>query len=139
LASEIENAIYQAVSDGFRFFVSGGEIGCDLWCAQCVLALKRERPELQLHFYLPCETQADDWPEHWRECYFDLLIASDYTTYIERRNTRECVIRRNRALVDASSRLIAVYDGIEAVGGTAHTVGYAEKNGVYVHRLWPFD
>jgi len=138
LSAQIEGAIKQAVRDGFRIFVSGGAMGSDLWCAQKIIAMKSEISDLQLHFYLPCETQANEWPDDWRECYFDLLAASDHTVYIKHAYTKDCMIRRNRALVDASSRLIAIYDGVKAAGGTAYTVRYAEKSGVRVHRLWPF-
>jgi len=139
LFAEIEGAIRQAVHEGFRIFVSGGAMGSDLWCAQKVMELKDEIPDLQLHFYLPCETQANEWTDDWRECYFDLLAASNNTVYIQHAYTKGCMSRRNRALVDASSRLIAIYDGVKIAGGTAYTVRYAEKSGVSVYSLWPFS
>ena len=45
-----------------------------------------------------------------------------------------CMLRRNRAMVDASQRIISVYDGGD--GGTAYTVRYAERMGREIIRLW---
>ena len=39
-----------------------------------------------------------------------------------------CMLRRNRYLVDHSSMLIAVYDGM--LGGTMYTLSYAMKRGL---------
>ena len=46
-----------------------------------------------------------------------------------------CMLRRNRAMVDAAELVITVYDG-EPGGGTAATVRYAERRGKRLLRLW---
>ena len=45
-----------------------------------------------------------------------------------------CLLRRNRAMVDAARRVITVYDGGE--GGTAYTVRYARQTGRQIVALW---
>jgi len=132
----LEAAILQAVAEGYTVFRSGGAMGMDLWCAEIVLHLKAEYPQLRMHFILPCETQANDWPESWRERYFCALAAADEVTYIQAQYTRDCMFRRNRSLVDGAHLVIAYYDG-RPTGGTAYTVRYAEKKGVLVRNVYP--
>ena len=45
-----------------------------------------------------------------------------------------CMLRRNRAMIDACSRLITVYDG--SGGGTGAAVDYAERRGVDINSIW---
>lgn len=113
-------------------------MGVDLWCAEKVFELKKTIPDIQPHFYLPCETQANKWPENWRDKYFNLLATSNNVTLIQYAYSSDCMFRRNRAMVDASSRLIAVHDRKRLTGGTAYTIKYAQMNGVAVFRVWTF-
>jgi len=131
----LEAAILQAVAEGYTVFRSGGAMGMDLWCAEIVLRLKAEYPQLRIHFILPCETQANDWPESWRERYFDALAEADEVNYIQARYTRDCMFRRNRLLVNGAQLVIACYDG-RPTGGTAYTVRYAARKGVPVRNVY---
>ena len=47
------------------------------------------------------------------------------------------MLRRNRYMVDRSSRLIAVYDGM--LGGTMYTLTYAMKQGLDIITLDPAE
>lgn len=107
----IKAAIRQAITEGFTVFRSGGAMGIDLWCAEAVVSLRREYPHIQLHFILPCETQANRWPECWRERYFDLLSKADDVTYLQAQYSSGCMLRRDRALVDEVGLVIAYYNG----------------------------
>ena len=44
------------------------------------------------------------------------------------------MMRRNRYMVDRSSRLIAVYNGVPK-GGTFQTLAYAMKKGLTIHTI----
>lgn len=134
----LEAAVRQAVSEGFTLFRSGGAMGVDLWCAQAVVKLQRKCPHIRLHFLLPCETQADHWPECWRERYFDLLAKADEVMYLQGRYSEGCMQRRNRALVNGAHLLMAYYNG-GAKGGAAYTVRYAREKGVPVRNLFPVE
>jgi len=135
LCAAIETSIRQAITQGYTVFRSGGAKGFDLWCAEAVLRIQKEHAHIQLHFMLPCETQANDWPECWRERYFDALASADAITYIQARFDTSCMFRRNRALIDGAHLAIAYYDGRRS-GGTAYTVAYAKKNGIPVRNLF---
>ena len=52
----------------------------------------------------------------------------DGETMLQHHYDKGCMLRRNRYLVDHSSMLIAVYDGM--LGGTMYTLSYAMKRGL---------
>ncbi|MCL2544466.1 MAG: DUF1273 domain-containing protein [Clostridia bacterium] len=135
LCTAIEAALRQAVAEGYTVFRSGGAMGFDLWCAEAVLRIQKERAPIQLHFLLPCETQANAWPACWRERYFDALANADKVTYVQARYSAGCMFRRNRALVHGAHLMIAYFDG-KARGGTAYTVSHAKKEGLPVWNLF---
>lgn len=138
LMSAIDDALTQAIRDGYRVFISGGAMGVDLWCAERVVVQKEKHPYVELHFCLPCEDQADKWQEEWRERYFNLLAMADKTTFVQRRYTEGCMLKRNRIMVDSASRLIAVVDESKQTGGTAYTVRYARSKGCQIVCINPY-
>lgn len=111
---------------GYTDFLSGMAEGADTWAALAVLALKKEHPALKLHSILPCETQADSWSDFARERYFFVLGQADSVVYVNREYSKDCMLKRNRYLIDHAAGLLAVYNG-ERRGGTAMTVRYARK------------
>ncbi|NBH80471.1 DUF1273 family protein [Clostridiaceae bacterium] len=124
LAAEIA----KLVDTGYTRFYSGMAEGADTWAALTVLALKKENPALKLHCVLPCEGQADGWSASARERYFSILEQADEVVYVNREYSKNCMLERNRYLVDHAVCLLAVYNG-EWRGGTAMTVRYARKLG----------
>lgn len=130
--------VEEAIDKGYTTFLSGGAMGADLWFAEIVLELRKENPALRLICILPCETQANSWPEPWRDRYFSVCAASDDVEYISHPYTKSCYFERNRALIDRSSLLIALH-GRSTRGGTAYTIAYAKEKNVPAIILDPFD
>ena len=135
LKERLQAAVEQAYADGFRHFICGMARGADFYFAEAVLRLREERQDVTLEAAIPCEEQAQRWREEERERYFRLVELCDYETMIQRHYDRTCMQRRNRYMVDRSSRLIAVYDGM--LGGTMYTVHYAMRAGVELVMLDP--
>lgn len=113
---------------GFVNFLSGMAEAVDSWCALSALALREEKPALRLHCIIPHKSQADQWSAASRERHRAILEQADSIWYVNRENTRNCMMARNRALIDYSNALLAVYNG-EQRDGTAATVRYARKLG----------
>ena len=122
---------------GVTTFLSGMALGTDLWCAQIVLDLQKKYPALKLHAILPCEGQdskwtapaqgqKNKWPASEQERYRSILKQADDVVFVEREYTRNCMLERNRYMVDNSSILLAVYNGVRR-SGTGATVSYAKK------------
>ena len=128
LKKALAGQIAELVDDGYTDFFSGMAEGADTWAALDVLTLKKENPALKLHCVLPCEGQADGWSALARELYFSILDQADEVAYVRREYSKNCMLERNRYLVDHATCLLAVYNG-EWRGGTAMTVRYAQKLG----------
>lgn len=135
LKERLKQALEQAYAAGSRHFISGMARGADLYFAEAVLTFREERPDVTLECARPCETQADGWPEQDRKRYDYILNQCNYETLVQHRYDRGCMMRRNRYMVDHSSRIIAVYDGVPK-GGTAQTLAYALKHGLKTDILW---
>lgn len=124
------------VGEGVTEWLSGMALGTDLWGAEIVLSLKKKNPALRLHCILPCEGQEVKWPKAEQERYRSILRQADEVVYVSRAYHSDCMLERNRYMVDHSSVLLAVYNG-EWRGGTAMTVRYAKKMGRRVIILNP--
>lgn len=130
LKEAICRELEKAYNKGYRHFICGMAQGCDLYFCEAVQALRDSRPGVTVEAAIPCETQADRWPQGDRERYLRLVGLCDLETVVQRQYDRGCMLRRNRYMVDHSSLLIAVLDGSK--GGSLYTASYALKNGVEV-------
>ena len=128
LKMALAEQIVKLVDAGYTDFFSGMAEGTDTWTALAVLALKKENPALMLHCILPCKGQADKWSASARELYYSILGQADEVVYVGQEYSKDCMLKRNRYLVDHAACLLAVYNG-EWRGGTAMTVRYARKLG----------
>ena len=127
--------ILKAVRGGFKIFYCGMAIGFDTACAETVLELKAEYPELKLIGALPCEKQEARWSAKDRKKYAELLTRLDGVRRIYGEYTAECMMERNRFMVDNSQLLIALYNG--RAGGTKSTIEYAQRQGLDVVIIEP--
>lgn len=113
---------------GVTDFLSGMALGVDLWSAQIVLDLQEKYPAIRLHCILPCEEQEIKWATSAQEQYHAILKQADNVVYLSQKYTPDCMLERNRYLVDHASILLAVYNGTQR-SGTGATVRYAQKQG----------
>lgn len=111
---------------GVTNLLSGMAQGVDLWCAQIVLDLRKTNPALKLHAILPCEGQERKWTASAQEHYRSILAQANEVIYVGQEYSRNCMLKRNRYLVDHSSILLAVYNGTYQ-SGTGMTVRYAQR------------
>ena len=113
---------------GYRSFLCGMALGCDMYFAEAVLALRDRWPDVRLEAAIPFGDQPGRWNEEQRRRYNRLIDAADKLTVLQVHYTSDCMQRRNRYMVDRSSLLLACYDG--RPGGTMQTILYAERSGV---------
>lgn len=111
---------------GVTDFLSGMAQGVDLWSSQIVLDLQKKNPALKLHCVLPCKGQESKWTASAQERYRSILAQANEVVYVGQEYNRDCMLKRNRYLVDHSSILLAVYNGTWR-SGTGATVRYAQK------------
>ena len=136
LKEELNEQITKLAEAGVTDFFSGMAEGTDTYCAQIVLDLRRKNPALNLHCVLPYEGQADEWSDAARKQYHLILRQADEVVYVGREYSGACMRNRNYYLVDHSSILLAVYNGVYR-SGTGMTVRYAKKLGREIFSIDP--
>lgn len=130
LKQRIADAVETAYEEGYRHFICGMAMGCDLYFCECVLALRERRPDVTVEAAIPCPTQADTWPAAQRARYQRLVEACNFETLVSAQYSPSCMQRRDRYMVDHASLLIAAFDG--SAGGTRYTVEYAMRRGIAI-------
>jgi uncharacterized phage-like protein YoqJ len=135
LKEKLYDVIAAVYTSGIRHFICGMALGSDMYFCEAVALFREDHGDITLEAALPCEDQAAKWSERQRNRYFKLIQQCDTETYVSRKYTPDCMMRRNKYMVDNSSVLIAVYDG--RFGGTMQTVGYAEASGLEIIQIKP--
>ena len=140
LKQTLTEQITALVDEGYTDFLSGMAIGVDMWAAQIVLDLRKKKSGLGIlglggkgnapkqHCILPCEGQEEKWPAASQKRYRAILEKADSIVYVNREYSDKCMLERDRALVQFSSLVLAVYDG-SFRSGTGATVRYAKRQG----------
>ena len=113
---------------GVTQFLSGMAEATDTWSALSVLDLREKNPAIKLHCILPCTAQAEKWSASSRVLYHSILERADSVVYVSRDYHKNCMLERNRFMVEHASTLLAVYNGVRR-SGTGATVNYARKMG----------
>gem|GEM_PF-252240 len=128
----LRREIDRAVAEGYTRFLSGFARGADLYFAQIVAELKASNPAIRLEALLPYRARLLS-----KEPLFQKLIAACDAVSIQSEDyIPGCFFERDRALVEAASLVIAVYDGRPA-GGTRYTLRYARSVGREVRHVRP--
>ena len=130
LKRRMMDVIGAAYEEGYRHFICGMAMGCDLYFCECVLALRQQHPDVTIEAAIPCPTQPDAWPAEVQQKYRQMVAACDYETLVSDRYSSSCMQRRDRYMVDHASLLIAAFDG--STGGTRYTMEYAMRRGLEI-------
>lgn len=132
-AVRLRQVIAELVKEGVVYYGAGGALGFDTLAAQTVLEMKKEYPQLRLILVLPCEDQTRNWRSEDIATYEDIKARCDKVVYVSRRYTPDCMYKRNRHLVDHSGTCICYLKN--DTGGTAYTVGYAERRKLWIMNI----
>lgn len=124
----LQDEIARSVDLGFRVFISGMQRGVDIWAAEEVLRQKQLGANIDLIAACAWKGMEDDWDPGWVDRYNKILDKATEICYIGSKPGRQAFIARDHWMVDHSSRLIGVYNGVG--GGTKETLDYARKMGI---------
>ena len=128
LKAELRARLEAVYELGYRRFLCGMAIGCDMYFAEAVIALREEHGDVILEAAIPFGDQPGRWNQALRRRYNALIDSADKVTILQYGYTPDCMMRRNHYMVDRSSLLLACFDG--KPGGTMNTILYAEHSGV---------
>jgi len=121
VSAKLRAEILQAISEGYTHFICGFAIGADMIFAEIIAELKQEY-SLTLEAAVPYPGRMNTPDKIFQRtiaCCDIVRIHSDHYC-------GGCYMKRNRYMVDQSSRIIAIYDG-RLTGGTASTLKFAKK------------
>lgn len=112
-------------------FMSNMDIGVPLYTAEILEDLGTAHPSVTLECVFPYETQAEKWPESFRDRYFDVASLCDKETLLQTQYTEGCVQVCEHYLIDRADIVLAVFDRDDAL------LQYASKKGKTVVLIKP--
>ncbi len=132
---QLNDTISTKYKEGIKNFISGGALGFDTIAAQYVLKLKENSfPDINLILFLPCKDHTLKWKQQDIDAIETIMKKADYIHYISEYYEKDCMKKRNAALVEYSSCGIAYMS--HSRSGTSQTVSMAEKKGKPVENIY---
>ena len=102
LKQRLRRAVCAACDDGFRHFICGMARGVDTYCAEIVLALRPQYPDLTLEAAIPCPSQCGGWTPDQQARWHAIVDRCDFETVVQDRYGPGCMQRRNRYMAPAA-------------------------------------
>lgn len=133
LKALIVDAVESVYHGGIRHFICGMATGCDAYFCEAVIALRTAHEDVTLEAAIPWEGQSVKWHADQKKRYHRLVADCDYHTLVQKDFTPDCLMKRNRYMVDNSSVIIAASSG--KPGGTMSTMLYALRRGLTLIEL----
>lgn len=126
----------KAIINGYNYFISGMAIGIDMICAEIILKLKEDFPDVVLECAIPCKHQERFWPQRQQARYHSILKKADLIHFVsEDEYLDDCMNNRNRYMVEQADVVIAVWNGKPS--GTKNTIKMAKELGKKVRVVNP--
>ncbi len=133
----IYSEIFCAVLDGYDTFITGMAEGVDLICAEilCDMNAKKICGDLKIICAIPFPGQLDEdiKLQSDKELYRRVLRECSRALYVSPCRSRDVYRRRNKFMVDNSSRLIGAVNLRNRRSGAMQTVNLAKKAGIDSH------
>ena len=120
----------EAISEGYRTFITGLARGVDMWGAMYVMSIGIKHPELGLKVVAVSPFKEESRRRRGMELwdYNNLVAEADECIFLSEKYHAGCYYVRNRFMVDHSSMILGlIYD---KRSGTGYTINYAKKQGL---------
>ena len=103
-----ESTVRDLIMQGYDTFLVGGALGFDTLAQLTVIRLRREFPFLRVVMAIPCREQDSRWNSQDRAVYRQLCRLADETILLREEYTDDCMLVRNRYMVEHSSRCVSL-------------------------------
>lgn len=133
ILSVLRLSIEDAISEGYKTFISGMAPGIDLWAASFIRDISAKNPEINLVCVLPYKEQKKSLYGEFLYDYNLLLDCAKQVICLNERYTASCMRERNQYMIDHSSKLIAVVNNYRS--GTGMTINMAKKQGLEIRTI----
>lgn len=143
-SEEIKKTVRALAKRGVTTYVVGGALGFDTIAALAVISLRDSEVltdrdgksvRIRLIVAVPCATQSEKWSFFDRALYNSILKSADEVVTLSDTYTKDCMLKRNRYMVDRSAYCICYVTHFG--GGSYYTMSYAKKSGLTVINLAP--
>lgn len=138
----LEKRIIGYIETGLEWVLISGQLGVELWCAEVVLDLKKQYPQLKLAVLTPFYNQEERWNDLRKEQYRLVLNKADYVESITKRpyeNPSQLKLK-NQFLVEKSDGILVIYDE-EKHGSPSYYLTYAkvrsDNSNYEIHYIYP--
>ena len=146
LVHYVADIVIEYYKKGYTRFISGGAQGFDQLAFWAVNLARHQYPDIQNDLILPFKGQENRWLEHgpFGQIEYKQMLrnASNVTWLHESVQGREAIaalMERNRAMVDASDLVIALFPDdswrTARFGGTANCMQYAAAQGKTIEQI----
>ena len=95
LKNEIAARLDGIYETGCRHFICGMALGCDMYFAAAVIALRCRYHDVTLEAAIPCASQAARWNAAQRALYDLMLAECDEVSILQHGYTPDCMQARN--------------------------------------------
>ncbi|MBR0280097.1 MAG: DUF1273 family protein [Oscillibacter sp.] len=128
-----EHIAYLHEEKKIRAFYAGGCVGFDTMAAQETLEYRAAHPDVRLVIVIPYRNQSSSWTDDDRREYERIKAFATEVVCLAEHYFRGCTHQRNRYMVQRS--FVCVCYLTKEKGGTASTVKYALRNGLFIRNL----
>lgn len=111
--------------------ITGCALGWDTWLAEVAMELG-----IKVHCYVPFRGQGGNWPASSKARLDKIIENCHVLLYLSKDYTKDCFLKRDRAMVEDADLMLALWNPEITSGGTYYTVQYAKKQGKKVFNLW---
>ena len=129
----LEQAIDDAIANGYVTFITGMAMGTDIWAAEIVLERKKKNSNLHLICALPHPNFEKPRSMTEKMRFNKIIKNADLVKEINDHYFNGCYQVRNEWMVDRSNLVIAVFNGQRS--GTKNTVDYAKRKGIILKNV----
>lgn len=124
LKAKLREKIWELYCQGYDSFYVNCEYGVPLWAAEIICALKMYN-DIELYIVMPYEEQSVNWPEAFRDRYFNVHEASDNVITINYGYCDGCYDEADEYMISLSDTVLVCGDCDENL----HSVRFAKESG----------
>ncbi len=120
--------IFQSIRDGYNTFIVGGSRGIDLMAAEFIYQFIHQGEDIKLVVAMPYPDFGKNYKNVDLYMRGNAIAEAELVVNVSEKYSEGSYSKRNRFMVDHSSRIIAVV--ADPKSGTGQTIRYAEKSGL---------
>lgn len=126
---KLKEFFLKIIEIGFDNYLIGMALGFDTECFNVLEEIRQEKP-IKIIACIPCLNQDYKFNKEQKMEYQRMLNSADEKVYLSKEYTKNCMIKRNKYMVDNASLLVSYLK--HDFGGSYNTVKYAEKQNVQI-------